>query len=293
MKEAGSPMKFNIVRGRQAAPDRILVYGRPGVGKSTFAAGSPSPLFLDIEGGTNALDVARIVPKTYREVVDIIANFPDGFSTVVVDTIDALEKLIHTDLCKRHGWETIEAPGYGKGYAAAVDVFAEFLRVLDDLRARRGVEVVLLGHSVVRSITNPSGLDYTKHELAVHQKSLGIITAWCDTIGFADLEASVNKDEKVTLTGRRTVRLAPGAWDAKCRYAGMPASIPTSWADYARARAETAPKEQADTLYEQCLALLDAVDDRDDKIRKHLEASKHNPEALAKARARLSEMAGG
>ena len=285
-------MKLNITKGRQSAPDRILIYGRPGVGKSTFAAGAPSPLFLDIEHGTNALDVDRVHPTTYREVIDAIEAVPTDYKTVVIDTIDALEKLIHAEVCKKYGWDTIEAPGYGKGYAAALDTFGELLRALDGLRAR-GVEVILLGHSAVRNITNPSGLDYTKHELAIHQKAVGVVTAWCDTIGFADIEHQVNKDEKVTVTGRRVIRLAPGAWDAKCRLRGAPATISTDFAAYASMRAELGPKaDDAADLFAKCLRLLEVVDDPTGKARAHVEANRTNAAALTKALAKLTALAG-
>ena len=49
-----------ITRGKIEKPLRLLVIGVDGVGKSTFAAAAPSPIFLDAEDGSNNLDVARL-----------------------------------------------------------------------------------------------------------------------------------------------------------------------------------------------------------------------------------------
>ena len=50
---------MQVIRGRQAKPRRVLLYGQEGVGKSTWAAASPKPIFLDFEDGLNDLDVDK------------------------------------------------------------------------------------------------------------------------------------------------------------------------------------------------------------------------------------------
>lgn len=49
----------NIKRGKQQRPQRVIIYGPEGVGKSTLAAGLPAPLFLDTEEGTQHMNVGR------------------------------------------------------------------------------------------------------------------------------------------------------------------------------------------------------------------------------------------
>ena len=48
-----------IRRGRIPRPQKVVIYGPEGVGKSTLAGRLPEPVFLDTEGGTHHLDVAR------------------------------------------------------------------------------------------------------------------------------------------------------------------------------------------------------------------------------------------
>ena len=55
----------NVVRGRLQRSMRVFVYGVDKIGKSTFGAGAPSPIFLGAEDGTSELDVARFAePRT-------------------------------------------------------------------------------------------------------------------------------------------------------------------------------------------------------------------------------------
>ena len=63
----------NVTRGVVKKPLRVVVYGPPGVGKTTFASQAPNPIFLPVEDGTDFLDVARFPkPKTFDDVLEAI-----------------------------------------------------------------------------------------------------------------------------------------------------------------------------------------------------------------------------
>ena len=65
----------HVRRGRISAPLRVLCYGAEGVGKSTFAAGAPKPLWLGAEGGTGHLDVDRLPePKAWADVLSSLSD---------------------------------------------------------------------------------------------------------------------------------------------------------------------------------------------------------------------------
>ena len=280
-----------IIKGRSFAPDRILVYGRPGVGKSTFAAGSPNPLFLDIERGSGALEVDRCTPCNWKAVKETITDFPAGYTTIVIDTLDALEKYIFADVCAEADVRTIEDIGYGKGYARAVDRWIELLGLLDGLRLSRGIEVILIAHSTVRTMTNPSGSDYTKWELSVHAKSVGLITAWADTILFADIDHTVTENEKILVTGRRILRAAPGAWEAKCRYRGTPAVLENSYEAYAAARSKAGAKSVKELAAIAQSMVVNVPDlETQKKIVKYIEDNLANGKNLATAIERMKQM---
>ncbi|MEZ6008797.1 MAG: ATP-binding protein [Planctomycetota bacterium] len=112
-------MKLDAVRrGVRPAADRVLLVGTEGVGKSTFAADAPSPIFLAAEDGIRHLDVASFPePTSFADVMDAIRTLqtePHEFQTLVIDTIDWVEPLVFEAVCQQNGWTTIEDPGYGR-----------------------------------------------------------------------------------------------------------------------------------------------------------------------------------
>ncbi len=249
-----------IKRGQLRSSLRHLFYGPEGVGKSSLAADAPKPLFIDVEGGADNIDVARYmfrdeegghVPRSYAEVVaaieDLIANPGHGHETLVLDTIDALEALVHRHICEANGKASVEDFGFGKGYQVALDEFRRFLALLDGLRAK-GMQVVMLGHSIVKTFKNPEGEDYDRYQLRVHDKTGGLIKEWCDIVGFVRFDggasklkgdASQAKRARGWASGRRLVQLArDAAWDAKSRLS-MPAELELDvahpWAPFAAA----------------------------------------------------------
>src|SRR5437870_1075345 len=59
----------SIRTGRLESPLRLLAYGLEGVGKSSFAADAPAPIFVCPEDGTRHLDIARFPePESWAEV---------------------------------------------------------------------------------------------------------------------------------------------------------------------------------------------------------------------------------
>ena len=68
----------NIVTGKITKPLRMVLYGTEGVGKTTFAANAPNPIFISTEDGADHCDVARFpVPTGWREIfnaIDVLIN---------------------------------------------------------------------------------------------------------------------------------------------------------------------------------------------------------------------------
>jgi hypothetical protein len=61
----------NIITGIRPEPFRLLIHGSEGVGKSTFAANAPDPIFLQTEDGLGQIDVPRFpLAESFDSVVD-------------------------------------------------------------------------------------------------------------------------------------------------------------------------------------------------------------------------------
>ena len=113
-------MALEIQRGIVFTAQKVVIYGPEGIGKSTFAARFPEPLFIDTEGGTKLLDVARLKrPSSWimlLQQVDEVKRTPDCCKTLVIDTIDWAEHLCVRHVCASKDVKSIEEFGYGKGY---------------------------------------------------------------------------------------------------------------------------------------------------------------------------------
>jgi hypothetical protein len=75
----------SISAGRRERAPRVLVFGVQKIGKSTFAASAPNPIFLPIKGedGIDALDVARFpMANTIDDVIGAIATCTASRTTI-------------------------------------------------------------------------------------------------------------------------------------------------------------------------------------------------------------------
>ncbi len=253
------PSRMNLaalVKGKQARPIRVVLFGTEGVGKSTFAAAAPAPIFLGAEDGTSHLDVTRFpMPTTWQEVLDairVLETEPHDFKTLVVDTLDWAEPMLWAHICKRDEMANVEAYGYGKGYVAALDEWRVFLGALERMRDRRGMNIVFLAHSWIKPFKNPDGEDFDRYEFKLHPKASGLIKEWVDAVLFANFETFAVKDAKTkrtkgVSTGARLVYTTrTAAYDAKNR-ADLPESMPLAWEDFAAALEAHKPAD-ADAL---------------------------------------------
>ncbi len=221
------------------APLRLLVAGRGGVGKSTLAASAPRPVFIASEDGLENIDAEAAVPKTWKEAIQAIndlASSPD-YDTIVVDSLDWFEPMCWDAVCKRGDEngpkKSIEDFGYGKGYVAALNEWRIFVAALAEARAK-GKAIILIAHSVKKSVKNPSGEDYDAWNIKLNDKAAGLIREWVDIVAFAETEIVVtklapNESSKGVATGKRVLRTGPAAtYESKTRFA-IPSKLPLEW----------------------------------------------------------------
>jgi hypothetical protein len=226
-----------LVKGRVAKPAYLLVYGTPGVGKSTFASTAPDPLFIDADNRTGHLDVNRITPKSWADILEILAAVHTGelpCKTLVVDTLDHAEMALHAHLCKAAGVTNLEeiGGGYGKGAVAALAQWRYFALECERIR-KAGKNVVLLAHTQLKVLQNPLGEDYARHEIKLDKKAHGFLREKVDAVGFADFEVFAKKSRdgkvKATGTGHALIRFAPSpAYESK-RFEAFPEVCEMRW----------------------------------------------------------------
>lgn len=214
-----------------ARPPRIVVYGTHGIGKSTFAAQAPNPVFIQTEEGLDAINVTAFpVCQSFEDIIDAIGSLASEdheFSTVVLDSADWAEALVHKKVAQDNNVATIDAIGYGRGYKAAADYWRQILDGFDHLRNEKGMQVILLAHTQVKRFDDPLADPYDRYQLDMHHGSASLISEWCDILAFANqqyktVKSDVGFNQKVTRavgTGDRVLytQERPG-WQAKSRW---------------------------------------------------------------------------
>ena len=237
---------MKILKGRQVKPRRVLLYGQEGVGKSTWAAMAPRPIFLDFEDGLGDLDVEKTERlATFSDTLSALGwlySQEHEYKTVVFDTADWFEKLIHDQVCQNANVSNIEKVdgGFGKGYVAASLLWQDFLTKLEALIAARGLNVVFLGQCTRVKVSDPERETYEKYSPDLHKGAASILREWCDEVFFAsfrtftrEAEEGFNKTRQIAIGGEeRFIRTSHSAGVHAKNRLNLPAELPMDWSEY-------------------------------------------------------------
>ena len=211
-------------------PKKILMYGVAGIGKTTVGSTFESPILLPIEDGASAVDIdAFPVVRTYQDIIDAITALHEehSYRTLVFDSLDWAENLVWEETCRINGKPSIESFGYGKGYTEASRQWMVILGGLDSLRANKGMDILLLAHSEIKTVTPPDSDSYDRYQMKLHKRALGLWSEYVDFIWFLTYKISLKKEDKgfgndrvrAVGAGDRVIYTSERpAWDAKSRW---------------------------------------------------------------------------
>lgn len=229
---------MQIIRGKLPGAKKIVVYGPEGIGKSTFAAQFPDPVFIDTEGSTKDMDVARFPePSSWTmilEQVSAVIRTPSLCKTLIIDTADWAEMLCTTSVCDKNHKSSIEEFGYGKGYTYIQEEFGKLLNLLTDV-IKVGINIVLTAHAKMRKFEQPDELGaYDRWEMKLSKGVAPMVKEWADMVLFCNYKTMVvNVDGQGTQKGKNKAQGGKrvmytthhSCWDAKNRY-GLPDEVP-------------------------------------------------------------------
>lgn len=129
---------------------KALVYGQPGIGKSTIALSAPSPVLFDFDGGVQRVNGAFQCPtlpvQSWDEVLvglTELGNEPNDFKTIVIDTAGKMLDYMSAYIIKNDGKMGMRDGSLSlKGYGARKTMFINFLKRVSLM----GKNVIFVAH---------------------------------------------------------------------------------------------------------------------------------------------------
>jgi len=233
-----------VHKGKQPRPRRLMLYGVHGVGKSSMAAMAPRPIFVQTEDGLGDIECEKFpLATTYADVLAALSELyaeEHEYRTVVVDSLDWLERLIWAEVCRRRGVENIEDIGYARGYAFSLSQWREVLEGLDALRNERGMTIILIAHARIERFENPETESYDRYVPRLHKLASALVQEWCDDVLFATYRVHTRKvDESFGRakhrgigTGQRIVRTSERPAHVAKNRLNLPDEFPLDWRIY-------------------------------------------------------------
>lgn len=256
-------------------PNRYILHGVEGWGKSSLGAKFPKPVFIQSKGetGLETLIDARQLPatphfdeshdwETIMGILDALTVDAHDYKTLVIDTLNGLERLCHEYVCNRdfgNEWGDKGFASYQKGPEVSLGEWRLLLSNLDRLRIERKMTIVSLCHTKVQKFNNPEGADYDRYQPDVDKRTWSLTAKWADVVLFGNFESSVSAVKENKKTGEKKGKGEGGqqrilyterhaAYDAKNRL-GLPteiemgASADEAWANFSSAVKTARAKE--------------------------------------------------
>jgi len=241
-----------LITAATPSPPKMIVYGQPGVGKTTFAA-SADAILMDCENGAGAVRGLTRTPylqswpemrQWLMELTDLPADHQ--VNALAVDTIDwMVQRIIEHVVLDLDGKARGEitntlATAHG-GYFKAREivqnvVYRDLLPMLNAV-AEKGIAIILLAHAVNTKVTLPEGHDQRLASPDLPQWIAPPFIEWSDAVLYAHRDG----EQRLLLTEGTNVILA------KNRYS-LPSALPLDWGALMQAMTPSEPEPAGPNL---------------------------------------------
>lgn len=231
-----------VTTGKQMKPINVLLFGVEGIGKSSFAANAPKPIFVGAEEN-DELDVAKF-PRCdsfndFISYLDALASEKHEYKTIVVDTIDSIETLLHKQILETDKASSMAKArgGFGAAYTEAANNMVDVRRKLAKLRDEKKMNVIILAHAQKLKFEEPlHGISYDTYEMKLDKRVVPLFKEWVSCILFANYVTHKTKNDagKEYLIGigeRKILTEKRPGHDGKNRY-NMPYEINLNWQEF-------------------------------------------------------------
>lgn len=197
-------LKSMISRPVSDAP-MLTIFGEGGTGKTSLAATFPAPVFIRAEDGfdvfagkkaPNAFPVLKNGEDIFEQL-DALLEQEHPFKTLVIDSITSLDKKFESDIVRKDPRaKSINQAmgGYGAGYSAVAELHSKVKDRCDQLREKKGMTIVFLGHVETENMDLPDEPNYSRYSMRIHKKSIGYYTDFVSLVGLLKLQTIVDQD---------------------------------------------------------------------------------------------------
>lgn len=299
--------------GKIDKPIFALIYAESKVGKTTFAASSPKPLFLDFEDSSEHLNVTRLGSDklpSYDAVTILLQEILDEdtipYQSLTLDSLDRLELRIHEKVCKDHECHAIEDIGWSKGYIHALPYWADILKLLRLIQIKHKTHIILIGHALVKKFNDPYlNEGYDRYQIKLHHKAADIVKESVDMILFIRNEVAIKKEGKGPMAKTKAFNIEERYMHTQLEAAfdaGSRTPLPSKFAipehngfDTLLGHYKNAKDLTADDLYEQCLEAIKKVVDEDTRktMKDYIDKHKEDQGTLTVALERIKDKTRG
>lgn len=225
-------------------PQKVLIYGVPGLGKSTFGATFKNGIMLRTEDGAGALNIQTFpqMAEKFEDIEEAIKSLhgeKNTFNTLVIDSLDWLEPIIwkkqlEFEPTTEKGVKItdIEGYGYGRGFTKALTWWRYIMGGLDSLRLNKNMSIVLIAHAQIKRHDPPDSDPYDRYQTKLHKFATALWQEWSDMVLFCNYKTTARKNadsqkatvrrtgagERIVFTEERPAFLAKNRW-------GLPSEI--------------------------------------------------------------------
>ncbi len=204
----------HVISGKSFKPPRIIVYGPPKIGKSTFLSEMPKPIVIQTEDGNESIGTDRFpLCENLSDVFLYLKALRDDkhkFKTIGMDSLSALQTLIFQRVAEDKGKTYIEDIGFQAGYKLAIKYWEEFFALVDEVVGMKSMAFCGIAHATIREYHDPDGENYDQFTMDLHKHIVPEITRWADMIMFINFKTytkvtgeGLNKEVKPTGDARR------------------------------------------------------------------------------------------
>lgn len=231
-------------------PYRIVAYGTSGIGKSTFGASAPNPIFIPTEDGAAALSVPTFpLIRAWKnatgdaliDAFSFLATGEHNFQTAVLDSADWTENLLKEQVARDYGIDAYDTNAkqlaYGRGGRALEEYWRKICDSFTYLRDRRKMGSIIIAHSQVKRFDDPQTEAYDRYILDLQKDSAAVLVEWADIVLFFNTQTNVIT-EQVGIGASKKRGVGPAerfmytqetpAFKAKCRWP-VPPKLPLSY----------------------------------------------------------------